>query len=82
MIVAGFLGALLALWGFVGIEFGEFRANTFKYDILNFLASLGLISYAISIQAWPYMLTSGMWLLVSLFDLLKISRRRRARRRN
>jgi hypothetical protein len=67
----GILSAILALTAFVGNEYGKMTAESFIYDLLNFLASMGLIIYAANIGALPFMITNAVWGLVSGFDVVK-----------
>ena len=76
----GILSALTALSAFVGNEYGKLHANSYWYDLLNFVSSLGLFTYALSVGAIPFVITNSVWATVSMLDLIKISKRLHTRR--
>lgn len=67
----GFFSALLALAAFVGLEYGELAARSIVYDLLNFVAGIGLVVYALHIHGYPFVLTNSVWALVSGVDILR-----------
>ncbi|HZX01240.1 MAG TPA: hypothetical protein VFE87_02510 [Candidatus Paceibacterota bacterium] len=74
--ILGILSALLALIAFVGNEYHKLSSESFWYDLLNFLSGVGLIIYALSIEAIPFVITNSVWALVSGIDLVKYARKR------
>ncbi len=83
--IVGIGSALLVLAAFVLNEYGKLSSESIWYDGINFIASLGLLIYASMNHVWPFVLTNGVWALVSGIDvaryLMKGSRRRKGRRR-
>lgn len=79
--ILGFLSALLALTAFAGNQYGKMTNESFLYDFLNFISAIGLGTYAAYVGATPFVLTSSVWALVSLGDLIKYARGKRKARR-
>ena len=82
----GILSAFLALAAFVSNEYGKLTNESFLYDLLNLLAGTGLVIYAFSIHAVPFIITNSVWALVSGIDVVKYlwkgkGRTRRRKRR-
>jgi hypothetical protein len=69
--ILGIASAILALTAFIGNEYGKMSTESFVYDLLNFIAGLGLVIYAAHIGALPFMITNSVWALVSGFDVVK-----------
>ncbi len=74
--ILGILSAILTLIAFIGNEYGKLTTESFIYDLLNFLAGMGLVIYAANIGALPFMITNSVWALVSGFDVVKYLWRR------
>lgn len=72
----GFVSALAALFAFVANERDILKNDSVWYDLLNFLAGIGLIIYAFSIHALPFLLINGVWTFVSGMDLFKYAQKR------
>lgn len=83
--ILGILSAFMALAAFVANEYGKLTNESFLYDLLNLFAGTGLVTYAISIGAVPFIITNSVWALVSGIDVVKYlangKRRRRTKRR-
>jgi hypothetical protein len=69
--IVGMGSAILALIAFIGNEYGKLTAESFLYDLLNFIAGLGLAIYAAEIGALPFVLTNAVWAIVSAFDVVR-----------
>lgn len=69
--ILGILSALLALIAFVGNEYNKLSNESVWYDLLNFPSEVGLIIYAVSIGAIPFIITNSVWALVSGIDVVK-----------
>ncbi len=69
--ILGSVSALLTLIAFVGNEYGKWNAESFVYDLLNFIASVGLLIYAANLGSLPFMAINTVWALVSAFDVVK-----------
>ena len=74
--ILGILSAMLALFAFVANQYHKLNDDNVWYDLLNFLAGCGLIVYALSIPALPFVLRDVVWALVSGIDLIKYARKR------
>jgi hypothetical protein len=69
--ILGVLSALMTLSAFVANEWGKLDAESILYDVLNFLAAIGLFTYAYHLSAIPFMLTNAVWGLVSGVDVVR-----------
>lgn len=69
--ILGILSALLTLSAFVLNEYGKLSAESFSYDLMNFIAAVGLGVYAFSIGSLPFILTNSVWAIVSGGDVIK-----------
>ncbi len=69
--ILGILSALLALIAFIGNEYGQLKANSLSYDLLNFVSGAGLFFYAYYAGVIPFMITNAVWALVSGIDVVK-----------
>jgi len=74
--ILGIFSALLALSAFIGNEYHKLENDSVWYDLLNFIAGTGLVIYALSINAIPFVLTNSVWAVVSLIDLVKYAGKR------
>jgi hypothetical protein len=74
--ILGVLSALLALIAFIGNEYHKLSSESVWYDLLNFLSGVGLVIYALSIGAVPFVITNSVWTLVSGIDLFKYIRKK------
>jgi len=69
--ILGVLSALMTLSAFVANEWGKLSAESFTYDALNFLAAIGLFTYAYHLDAVPFLLTNAVWGIVSGVDVAR-----------
>lgn len=69
--ILGFLSAILTLSAFVLNEYGKLSSESFTYDLMNFVAAVGLGVYAFSIGSLPFILTNSVWAIVSGADVVK-----------
>jgi len=69
--ILGIGSAFLALFAFVGNQYGKLKAESIWYDVLNLLSAVGLFTYAYSVGVIPFMITNSVWGLVSGMDVLK-----------
>lgn len=69
--ILGVLSALMTLSAFVANEWGKLSAESVLYDLLNFVAAVGLFAYAYHIGAIPFMLTNAVWGIVSGVDVVR-----------
>ncbi len=78
----GILSALLALTAFIANEYGKLTNESFLYDLLNLLAGLGLVVYAISIHGVPFIITNAVWALISGVDVVRYLVKGKGRKRS
>ncbi|OGM91784.1 hypothetical protein A2755_03145 [Candidatus Wolfebacteria bacterium RIFCSPHIGHO2_01_FULL_48_22] len=71
MEIVGILSAGLLLFAFIANEYGKLPSESIWYDLFNFLAAVGLFAYAYHLDALPFMVTNGVWGLVSGIDVVK-----------
>ncbi len=69
--ILGILSAGVLLFAFVANEYGKLPSESLWYDLLNFLAAAGLFVYAYHLGALPFMITNGVWGVVSAIDVGK-----------
>ena len=67
----GIGSAALTLTAFVGNEWGKLDAEILTYDLLNFIASIGLFAYAYHSDVLPFMVVNAVWGTVSGLDVAK-----------
>jgi len=69
--IIGIGSAALTLAAFVGNEWGKLDAESLTYDLLNFVASIGLFTYAYHSGVLPFTVVNAVWGLVSGMDVAK-----------
>lgn len=69
--IFGLVMAGIALAAFIGIQYQFLRADGLWYDALNFVSALGLCYFAWKTDALPFVVTNGVWALVSGIDVVR-----------
>lgn len=69
--ILGVASAGLLLVSFIANEWGKLSSESIWYDLLNCISAIGLFAYAYHLGAVPFMVTNGVWGLVSGIDVLK-----------
>lgn len=69
--ILGILSAGLILFVFIALEYGEINTESVWFDLANLLGGVGLFIYAYVQGVVPFMLTNGVWALVSGIDVVK-----------
>jgi len=69
--ILGILSALMALIAFVLNQYHKWNNDNIWYDTLNLLAGVGLVIYALTIHALPFVLTNSVWAVVSGVDVAR-----------
>ncbi len=67
--ILGIASAVLALIAFVGNQYHKLADTSIIYDGLNLVSGLGLVFYAYTIGAVPFMITNSVWAVVSGIDV-------------
>lgn len=73
----GSLGALCILFGFIMNKTNRWKNNSVKYDAVNLVGSGLLVWYAQLLSSHPFFVLNGVWLIVSLSDLVKDLKKKR-----
>lgn len=81
LLALGIICSIMALIAFVGNEFGIVSAESFLYDLLNFVSAAGLLFFAYKTNAVPFMITNSVWAIVSGIDVAKYLLKQLAPRR-
>lgn len=65
-LIIGVLGATIILLAFFMNQTHKWRSNYLIYDISNVIGSALLITYAIMIKSWPFLILNLVWLIISI----------------
>ena len=66
----GTLGALFILIAFSMNQLKKWKDDYLIYDLANLIGSGLLVTYAIILKSYPFLILNGIWALVSLRDVL------------
>ncbi|MEI8338265.1 MAG: hypothetical protein WCF92_03945 [bacterium] len=69
--IIGIISAVVELGAFIANQYGKIDSDNIWYDVINFVCGIGLTSYALSINALPFIITNSIWALVSFVDVAK-----------
>ncbi|RLC32921.1 hypothetical protein DRH13_00705 [Candidatus Woesebacteria bacterium] len=69
--IVGIIGTSLVLIAFVFNQTGKWKSQDFAYDLTNFIGSLALVLYALTIRSYPFAILNLVWCYVSLKDVFK-----------
>jgi hypothetical protein len=69
--LAGFLGALLILIGYVGHQMGWMNPRSIAYNVLNALGSAILCYIAFRPFQIGFVILESVWTLISIYALLR-----------
>lgn len=67
----GICGAGIILLAFILNQTGAWKRESFSYDLANVLGSALLVVYAYFLKSYPFIVLNGVWLAVSLKDVIK-----------
>lgn len=67
----GTIGSILILIAFILNQVHKWKDTYKVYDFFNFLGSIFLLIYAISLESYPFIVINTLWAIVSLRDLIK-----------
>jgi hypothetical protein len=68
------VGALLILSAFAALQFGEMRADSGIYLMLNLVGSIVITALAWYEEQWGFLLLEAVWALVSAWSLIQLAR--------
>jgi len=68
--IIGFTGMALILFAFIMNQFHKWKDDSLGYDLVNVIGATLLIAYALLINSLPFLILNGVWMLVSLRDVL------------
>ena len=75
------LGAVLVLAAYAAAQLRLLDARSFVYGLLNLAGSAILVLLALDSRQWGFLLLEGTWAVISLWAVLALLRRSRARSR-
>ena len=68
------VGALLVLAAFAAQQMGRMKADSRTYLVLNLIGAGLLAALAYHEEQWGFLLLEGVWTLVSVWSLWRLSR--------
>lgn len=66
----GIVGASLILLAFILEQNQTWKNTDLKYDLVNAVGSLILVTYGILINGWPFVVLNSVWAIVSIKDVV------------
>jgi len=69
--IIGITSAFIELGVFIANQYGKIDSDNIWYDLINFVCGIGLTSYALSINALPFIISNSIWALISFIDVIK-----------
>mgnify|MGYP000448043699 CR=1 FL=1 len=78
--LVGTCGMLFILFAFLMNQIHKWSADYVIYDIFNFIGGFLLFIYAIMIRSYPFLILNGVWMFVSLRDIIYGSSNRKKSR--
>lgn len=67
----GMIASFSLLTAFVLLQLGKIEGQGKTYNLINFLASIILMLYAINTNSAPFIILNAFWSLAALFFLLR-----------
>lgn len=77
----GASGALLILIAFVMNQLHKWKDDYLIYDLTNFIGSALLVTYAVILKSYPFLVLNAVWALLSVRDIVIDLRRNREKKR-
>ncbi len=74
--IIGSLGAFLILLAFILNQTHKWAPQQLKYDLTNLVGSGLLVLYAYLLHSTPFMILNGVWVIVSLRDVVQDLRKK------
>lgn len=76
--ILGWVGSFIILYAFYLLNRQKFTANSVAYQWMNLLGSLLLGLNSLYYKAYPSVSINCMWILITIYGLIKIQERRKA----
>lgn len=70
--IIGWIGALCILVAYALSSFGQIEAQSFTYQVLNFLGAFGLVFNAFKNKAYPSFILNIIWMGIGAYALWQI----------
>ena len=67
--IIGFIGMFLILFAFIMNQLNKWDSNALIYDLFNSMGGLMLITYALMIKSYPFLILNVVWTVVSIKDV-------------
>lgn len=67
--IFGAIGAFIILYAFIMNQTHRWKDTYLVYDLFNFVGSVILVTYAIILKSYPFLILNGVWGLLSLRDI-------------
>ncbi len=78
MQIVGLLGPLFLLGAYALLSSGRLMATSPLYQILNLLGASVMVWVGIVTNVWSVWVLNGVWCLIAVFGLIRITRQRKA----
>lgn len=78
MQIVGLLGPLFLLGAYAMLSSGRLMATSPLYQILNLLGASVMVWVGIVTNVWSVWVLNGVWCLIAVFGLIRITRQRKA----
>lgn len=69
-LIIGIIGMVCILLAFSMVQFKKWQASDLVYSWVNLLGSVLLVVYAVSGNAWPFIILNSVWAIVSALGIL------------
>lgn len=76
--VIGTGGAICVLLAYFLVSNGKVTSSSVPFQLINLVGAALLTTYALMLQGWSLVFLNGIWALIAIVALIRITRRRRA----
>ncbi len=74
--VISFIGAVLILAAYIGLQFNRLAAETITFQVLNLFGGVFLCITAVALRQYGFILVEGLWAILSAAGLWRVITRR------
>jgi hypothetical protein len=74
--VISFIGAVLILSAYMGLQLNRLAAETIAFQTLNLFGGIFLCVTAVSLRQYGFILVEGLWAILSAIGLWRVVTRR------